>query len=248
MTEKKLTGRIPAERIRRLDVPRPPAGVVEGLMAIDGVTNLVSDIMDELFIGAVLPASLLRPTIPGRTIVGPALTVRNTRLPDAPFEVVRSRHTNRQADTEAHNLTTPGDILVIQGHQDVSNIGGMSSMLGKRQGSLGAIVWGATRDVGHSRAIGFPIWATAVTPITGKWRMETMEINGDVEFGTALIRCGDIVVADDSGVCVIPRERAAEVLERAQAREKVEQARMKLIEDGVPILDMPGPNIETGEE
>lgn len=248
MPDKPLTGRIPVERIRRRAVPRPPAGVVEGLMAIEGVTNLVSDIMDEMFIGGVLPASLLRPTLAGKTIVGPALTIRNTRLRDEPFEVIRSRHTNRQADTEAHNLTSPGDILVIQGHQDVSNIGGMSSMLGKRQGSLGAVVWGATRDVGHSRSIGFPIWATAITPITGKWRMETMEINGDVQFDTVMVACGDIVVADDSGVCFIPRDRAAEVLERVLAREKVERARMQMIEDGVPILEMPGPNIETGEE
>ena len=248
MRERKLTGRIPAERVRRFEVPRPPAGVVEGLMAIDGVTNLVSDIMDELYIANVLPASLLKPTMAGQKIVGPALTVRNTRLRIPPSEVVRSRHTNLQADTEAHNLTTPGDILVIQGHQDVSNIGGMSSMLGKRQGSLGAVVWGACRDIAHSRSIGYPIWSTAVTPITGKWRMETMEINGDLQFDTIVVGCGDIVVADDSGVCFIPRERAVEVVERAQAREQVEQRRMKMIEDGVPILEMPGPNIELGEE
>ncbi|MDI6028790.1 RraA family protein [Corticibacterium sp. UT-5YL-CI-8] len=246
--EKKLTGRIPADRVKKTEVPRPPEGVVEGLLAIDGVTNLVSDIMDEMYIAGVLPASLLRPTLQGKTIVGPALTIRNTRLQDAPFEVIRSRHTNRQADTEAHNLTTPGDILVIQGHQDVSNIGGMSSLLGKRQGSLGAVVWGACRDVAHSRALDFPIWSTAVTPITGKWRMETMEINGDVEFDTVLVRCGDIVVADDSGVCFIPRDRAVEVLERVRERIQVEERRIKMIEDGMPILDMPGPNIELGEE
>lgn len=248
MTETVLTGRLPAGRIRRMDVPRPPPGVVEALSGIEGATNLVSDIMDEMFLSGVLPATVLRPTIAGRTIVGPALTVRNVRLREAPFEVIRARHVNRQADAEAHNLTTPGDVLVIQGHPDVSNIGGMSSMLGQRQGSLGAIVWGATRDVAHSRAIGYPIWSTGVTPVTGKWRMETAEINGAVEFGTIVVSCGDLVVADDSGVCFVPISRAVELTERALAREKVERRRMAMIAGGVAIAEMPAPNIETGEE
>ena len=139
-------------------------------------------------------------------------------------------------------------MLVIQGHHDVSNIGGMSSLLGKRQGSLGAVVWGACRDVTHSRSLGYPIWSTGITPVTGKWRMETAEINGDVQIDTSTVSCGDLVVADDSGVCFVPMGRAVEVVERVIAREKVERRRIKLIEDGVPILEMPGPNIELGEE
>jgi 4-hydroxy-4-methyl-2-oxoglutarate aldolase len=248
MTEPRLTGRVPADRIRRFDVPRPPPGVIEGLRALDGVTNLVSDILDEMFLARTIPATYLKPTIPGTTIVGPALTVRNVPLPATPFEVIRARHSNSQADAEAHNLSVPGDILVIQGFGDASNIGGMSSMLGKRQGSLGAVVWGCCRDVGHSRKIGYPIWSRGVTPLTGKWRLETAEINGDIRFGDVAVCCGDIVVADDSGVCFIPYARAAEVLDKARARAAVEERRMRMIADGVPISELPRPNIDTGEE
>ena len=180
--------------------------------------------------------------------MGPALTVRNTRLRIPPSEVVRSRHTNLQADTEAHNLTTPGDILVIQGHQDVSNIGGMSSMLGKRQGSLGGRRLGR---VPRCRSLAVDRLSDLVDGRDADHGQVAHGNHGDQRgppVRTILVGCGDIVVADDSGVCFIPRERAVEVVERAQAREQVEQRRMKMIEDGVPILEMPGPNIELGEE
>ena len=65
MTEKKLTGKIARERIRLLEVPRPPADVIAGFNALGDATGIVSDIMDELGITGVIPASLLKPTIAG---------------------------------------------------------------------------------------------------------------------------------------------------------------------------------------
>jgi regulator of RNase E activity RraA len=82
------------------------------------------------------------------------------------------------AEFEAHNLAQKGDVLVIQGVADVSNMGGISAQTGKRQGEIGAIVQGGVRDVAHSRALDYPVWASDITPVTGKWRIETMEING----------------------------------------------------------------------
>jgi 4-hydroxy-4-methyl-2-oxoglutarate aldolase len=73
---KRLTGRIAPERIKAMAVPRPPAGAVERFLALGDPTGIVSDVMDELGIAAgVIGASVLRPTIVNRAIVGPALTV-----------------------------------------------------------------------------------------------------------------------------------------------------------------------------
>jgi regulator of RNase E activity RraA len=91
-----------------------------------------------------------------------------------------------------------------------SNMGGISAQTGKRQGEAGAMVFGVIRDVSHSRSVNYPIWSTEVSPVTGKWRLETIEINGDVQVGHIRVSPGDIVVADDSGVCFIPIARAQE--------------------------------------
>jgi regulator of RNase E activity RraA len=235
---KRLTGRIAAERIRLMSVPRPPAGAAERFIALGDPTGIISDTMDELGIAhGVIGASVLRPTIPGSVIVGPALTVRNIVQRADPLAAARA-HVNRMAEFEAHNLAEPGDVLVIQGVANVSNMGGISAQTGKRQGERGAIVMGGVRDIAHSRAVGYPVWASDITPSTGKWRLETVEINGTVQIGDVRVAPGDLVVADDSGVCFIPRDHILEVLEAAEQKAKAEDIRCKAIDDGIPVPDI----------
>jgi regulator of RNase E activity RraA len=236
--KKRLTGRIAAESIKLMAVPRPPAGAVERLLALGDPTGIISDTMDELGIPAgVIGASVLRPTIAGRAIAGPALTVRNIAQRLDPLAGARA-HVNRMAEFEAHNLAQPGDVLVIQGVAAVSNMGGISAQTGKRQGEVGAIVQGGVRDLAHSRALGYPIWASDITPVTGKWRLETVEINGAIEIGGVRVAAGDLVVADDTGVCFIPRDMVLEVLDAAEQKAKAEAVRCQAIDDGVPVPDL----------
>jgi 4-hydroxy-4-methyl-2-oxoglutarate aldolase len=236
--EKRLTGRIAPERIRLLNTPRSPQGAVERFLAIGDPTGLVSDAMDELGIPpGVIGASVLKPTIPGTTIVGPALTVRNVLQRIDALDGARN-HVNRMAEFEAHNLASPGDVLVIQGVANMSNMGGISALTGKRQGEAGAIVMGGIRDIAHSRVVGYPVWSSEVTSITGKWRLETIEINGTVEIGEVRVEPGDLVVADDSGVCFVPRDYILEVLELVERKAKAEEIRCKAIVGGAAVPDI----------
>jgi 4-hydroxy-4-methyl-2-oxoglutarate aldolase len=238
MTEKKLTGKIAQERIRLIEAPRPPEGVIEGFRALGDASGIVSDVMDELGITGVVGASVLKPTLAGSCIVGPALTVRNILQREHVYEAAR-RHVNKMAEFEAHNLAQPGDIVVIDGVAGISNMGGISAQTGKRQGESGAVVFGGVRDIGHSRRIGYPVWASEFTPVTGKWRIETVEINGEVVVAGVRVAPGDIVLADDTGVCFIPRGRAAEVLALAQQKSAAEAAKCQAIDDGTAVADLP---------
>lgn len=234
-TERKLTGRIAPERITLFECPRPPAGAVERFRALGDATCTISDVMDELGLPpGVIGATVLKPTMPGRVMVGPAFTLRNAPQRSDPFAGAKV-NASRMGEFEAHNLVQPGDVLVIEGVRHVSNMGGLSARAGKRQGEAGAVVMGGVRDVGHTRALDYPVWALDYTPATGKWRIETMEINGPVTICGIRVWPGDLVVADDTGVCFIPHARISEVLEIAEKKSATEVAKAKLIDDGVPI-------------
>jgi len=238
MAEQKLTGKIARERIRLMETPRPAEGLLEGFRALGDASGIVSDVMDELGITGVIGASVLKPTIAGSCIVGTALTVRNIVQREHVYEAAR-RRVNKMAEFEAHNLARSGDVLVIDGVAGISNMGGISAQTGKRQGEAGAVVFGGVRDVGHSRRVGYPVWATEFTPVTGKWRIETVEINGEIVVGGVRVAPGDIVLADDAGVCFMPRARAAEVLALAQQKSTAEEAKCKAIDAGVAVADLP---------
>ena len=164
-----------------MNTPRPPEGIVARIQAMGCDTSLISDAMDDLGICSSLAASRCHPTLPGAAIVGPALTVRNVISPKVPTALERAQNgLNGMAEMEAHNLASDGDVLVIEGVEGLSNMGGISALIAKQHGLAGAVIKGGIRDVGHSRAEGFPVWATERTPFTGKWRLETVEINGPV--------------------------------------------------------------------
>jgi regulator of RNase E activity RraA len=238
MVEKKLTGRIAANRIMMQSTPKPPSGAVERFLALGDCSGIISDVMDELGIPpGVIGASVLKPTIPGQLVCGPALTVRNIPQRANPL-VGASVGLNKMAEFEAHNLAEDGDVLVIQGVSGMSNMGGISALTGKRGGERGAIVMGGVRDVPHSRSLGYPVWASEITPVTGKWRLETVEINGEVMMGDVRVAAGDLVVADDTGVCFIPRDRIMPVLELCEKKARAEEIRCQAIENGVPVPDI----------
>jgi 4-hydroxy-4-methyl-2-oxoglutarate aldolase len=222
-------GRLEARAFGALELPRLERTVLEGFRALSDLTGTTSDALDECRITGVVPGSTLRPTDPAARIVGQALTVLNQRRDAA------TMHKSGLGEIEAHNLAEPGDVLVIQGVAGISSMGGVSASVGKRQGEAGAIVDGAVRDVDHSRRIGYPIWCSGVSPMTGKWRIQTVAINRPVSIAGVGVRPGDLVIADEVGVCFVPCERAAEVLAVAQRLARREEERLAKLASGMPL-------------
>jgi regulator of RNase E activity RraA len=232
--EKELTGKVPRSAVRMLEIPRYSEDILDGFRSIGDLSSTVSDAMDEIGLAGVVPASVLRPTVPGARIVGPALTLRNIEQSKSTYKGAQDR-SSRLAEIEAHNLAQAGDVLVIEGVDNISNMGGISSTIGKRQGEIGAIVDGGIRDVEQSRSIGYPRWSRSVSPITGKWRIQTVEVNGAISIAGAQVNPGDLVVADDDGICFVPREFVEVVLRRALEIQEGERRRYDDINSGVPV-------------
>ncbi len=234
---KQTLGKLPANAFGMLELPVIAAEILDGFRTLPDLTGMASDAMDELGIVGVIPAGQLKPTDPKARLVGRALTVMNVAarltVPDAVATGVSGL-----ADIEAHNLAETGDVLVVQGLDGISSMGGISASIGRRQGELGAIVDGAARDVDHSRDIGYAIWSRGVSPITGKWRIETIAINKPITICGIAVNPGDVVLADEVGVCFIPRERAADVLARTRRIAANEEIRQAKIASGAPVPEL----------
>lgn len=237
MAEKKTLGRLPREAIRMLELPRLPAEILDGYKTLVDLTGTVSDAMDELGIAGVVAAYVLPPVATGQRIVGPALTVRNIQRTAQVHKAALDK-TNTQGESEAHNLAEPGDVLVIEGVIGCSNMGGQSATIARRQGFIGAVVNGTVRDPQQYREMGWPVWCRGFTPITGKWRMQTIEVNGTVQVCGVQVRPGDLVCADEAGVAFVPRERAAEVLAAARKIDAGDTRRKKDIDSGASVAEL----------
>jgi len=234
---KPTLGRIDPARIRLHELPPLATGVVERFQKLSDLTGTISDVCDILGIRCVIAAAELAPIAPGKRIVGPALTMRNIKRDIEVYKAVADK-SNGMGETEAHNLAKPGDVLVVEGVTGFSNMGGQSASLGQRQGQIGAVIDGSIRDPDQYARLGWPVWCRGFTPITGKWRLETVEINGTVQVGGVQCKPGDLVCADGAGIAIIPRARVLEVLEQCEKFDKGDNLRQADIDAGLSMQEL----------
>jgi len=232
--QKRLMGLIPPERIRTWQVPRPSQSLLQELLSFDGLTPTLSDILDSMGVAGAVPGSILRPILPGKRIAGPAVTLKYIPEPITPAQAFHDRARAKLADRDAYALTEPGDIVVIDGAAmaGISAMGGLSTSVAKSYGLAGNIVDCGVRDVAEMRRLDYPVWSRGITPITGKFRFEALEINGPVVCAGVQVSPGDLVVADDTGVVFIPQRFIGEVIRRAMEASKREEHLMNALEKG----------------
>ncbi|ATW26307.1 RraA family protein [Candidatus Formimonas warabiya] len=186
------------------EVRRPTQEQIEAVKKLN--TTIISDTFDELGIhGTMLD---MKPVCAGKVLVGPAVTVKQRRVIPTPSKLRLG---------EAMELCQPGDVLVIDGGSDpyAGTWGGLVTLRAQLKEIAGVIVDGAARDISEIREYDFPVWSKYVTPISAVKRFATLEINETIQCGEVIINPGDLIIADDDGVCCIPYAHLDEVIQKA---------------------------------
>lgn len=204
------------------DFPRPDPKLVEAMSGQAAAT------LHEALGQQGAMATPIKPLYPGMKVCGPALTVDG-------------RPGDNLAIHYAISLARPGDVLVVdaKGFTEGGPWGDIMTTAAMTAGIAGLVIDGTVRDAEEIRSMGFSIFCRG-TSMKGTTKMLPGDINVPIVCAGVGVSPGDIIVGDDDGVVVVPREEAAGALERATAREADEMIKREKILAGTSTIDVLG--------
>ena len=188
--------------------------------------TIVSDALDEHGIDGVITG--IDPAHPDHAAVGRA---RPVRFEPAPEDVTR---TNFPFDLFA--AFDAGDVFVLDGiSSEISYWGELASRLAERAGVRGTVIHGGYRDYNGIRDGAYPVFGVGTTPRSGQPRVRIAEIDEPVTVRDVTIASNDVVVADATGIAVVPEDAARTVAETATEILGKELVLDRRIENGADV-------------
>jgi 4-hydroxy-4-methyl-2-oxoglutarate aldolase len=165
----------------------------------------------------------------GANMVGRAVTALARPAPaDQATTALATKHSVEMID-EAKSGEV--GVIVMEGSLDIAAMGNLMATAAVERGMAGMVLDGAIRDLWDVRRMGLTVYARSKSPRTAVGHFATVARNVPVECAGVTVRPGDIIVADEDGVVVVPQERAAEVLKRAQAIDQQESGMFPFIRE-----------------
>lgn len=189
-------------------------------------TGNVADAVDEATGVRGFMARDMKPVFKAK-VIGPAATVYLRRA----LRTDKRDWPNLQIQTL--DEAPPGSVIVevLEDGLDTAGIGNLMATTGKVRGVAGMVIDGGARDVEELEEIGFPVWSRSLTPATSVGRYVPVAKNVPVTCGGVLVQPGDWIVADKTGVVVVPVESLPQVLKLLRQYDDKETKMLPLIEE-----------------
>jgi len=202
-----------------------PSGdpLIEGLRNVEVAS--VADAMEQLYGQRSYMSHDMRPLSPAK-FAGPAVTV----------QMKKGEHKEGAAASQgmldAIDNAPPGSVyvMVLDDGLDYAGIGGLMATAMKFRGLAGAVIDASVRDTPQIRKLQFPVFSRGIVPSTTINHFRFVAGNVPVTCAGVRVNPRDIIVADEDGVAVVPREHAADVLKKAQDLDNTEHTMIPFIE------------------
>jgi 4-hydroxy-4-methyl-2-oxoglutarate aldolase len=187
-------------------------------------TPVVADVLDRLGYRDQSLRADVRPLFPGETVAGVARTVLTIPAPElSPAEPYKG-------EMAAVDALRPGDVMLVSSCE-ASFWGELLSTAARYRGCRGVIIDGYTRDIRAIKSMGFPVFCRGVHPADSLGRIDVTAHDVPIECGGVAVNPGDLVLADDDGVVIIPFAAAEQTLALAEEKVNGENlVRLKLAE------------------
>jgi len=215
------------------DIQRPSKELIAGLAKIGSAT--ASGELSRLGIRDPHIRGLA-PWTHGKSVVGPALTLQFMPKREDLYRVEEYADPEKQLHRHVLYHTQPGDIVVVDARGDMGSgvFGEMMLTYFKGRGGAGVVIDGCIRDYTHVQHLDLPLWLKGVTPnFHTQTNIVPFAVNVPIACNNVLVMPGDIIVADDDGVVVVPVKLAPELLRTASEHAEWEVfSRMRLAEGG----------------
>jgi regulator of RNase E activity RraA len=215
------------------DIERPSREIIEGLQHIGSATAT-----GELSRLGIRDPHLrgIKTFTPGKTVVGPALTLQFMPKREDIYRVDEYADPEKQLHRHVLYHTQPGDIVVVdaRGHLGSGVFGEMMLTYFMGRGGVGVVIDGCIRDYPKAKDLGLGLWLRGVTP---NFHTQTdifpYAVNVPIACADTLVMPGDIIVADDDGVVVVPASLAPELVRKAGEHAEWEEfSRLRLSQGG----------------
>lgn len=203
-----------------------PSGdpLIEGFRLVEVAS--VADAMEQLYGQRAHMNHEMRPLFTTK-FAGPAVTVLLNK------EEHKEGGAASQGMLDAIDAAPAGSVYVMvldRGGADIAGIGGLMATAMKFRGFAGAVIDASIRDTPQIRRLQFPVFSVGIAPSTSVNHYRFAGVNIPVMCAGVRVNAADIVVADEDGVAVVPRAKAAEVLKKAQELDDTEHRMFPFIE------------------